>query len=131
MTTEKKYRFPKAIGACADLLYKLREDRKAAQKKVDEMEAEEKALKEYIINTLPKSEAGGVAGKIARVAIVTKTIPQVSDWDAFWKQFKKGRDEDLLQRRLNNAAVEARWEEGKQVNGVDRFNVVTVSINKV
>lgn len=127
----KTYKFPKTMGACADLVYQLREKRLAGQKLVDEVEAEEKALKEHIINNLPKSQTTGVAGKLARVTVVTKKVPQVNDWDAFWKGFDKKKDIDLLPRSLSKAAVEARWEAGKKIPGVEAFTAVTLSINKV
>lgn len=132
MATEKpKFKFPKAMGACADRLYELRQKRLEEQKKVDAIEAEEKALKEHIIQNLPKSEASGVAGKLARVTVVTKEIPQVEDWDAFYKYVKKTGNFDLMQRRLTDAAVKERWEAGKEIPGVKHFQAVSVSINKV
>lgn len=126
-----KYKFPKAMGACADLLYQLRQKRLEMQKEVDKIAAEEAALKEHIINTLPKSEASGVAGKVARVTVVTKEVPQVEDWDSFYKYVKRTGAFDLMQRRLTEAAVKERWEAGEEIPGVKHFQVVTVSINKV
>lgn len=129
--TKKKYVFPKTLGACADKLYELKAKRSAAQKVADAIEEEEKALKEHIINTLPKSEANGVAGKLCRVTVVIKEVPQVKDWDAFYKHVKKTGDFDLLQRRLSDAAVKLRWDAKKKVPGVDVFNAVSLSMNKV
>lgn len=103
----------------------------AEQKKVDEIAAEETALKNHIIENLPKSEASGVAGKLARVTVVTKQVPQVKDWDAFYKYVKKTGSFDLMQKRLTDAAIKERWEAGKEVPGVEHFNAVSVSINKV
>ncbi len=131
MATEVKYKFPKALGACADKLFELRNKRLAEQKKVDEIAAEETALKNHIIENLPKSEASGVAGKLARVTVVTKQIPQVKDWDAFYKYVKKTGSFDLMQKRLTDAAIKERWEAGKEIPGVEHFNAVSVSINKV
>jgi len=131
MATEIKYKFPKALGACADKLFELRNKRLAEQKKVDEIAAEETALKNHIIENLPKSEASGVAGKLARVTVVTKQVPQVKDWDAFYKYVKKTGSFDLMQKRLTDAAIKERWEAGKEVPGVEHFNAVSVSINKV
>jgi hypothetical protein len=131
MATEVKYKFPKALGACADQLFELRNKRLAEQKKVDEIAAEETALKNHIIENLPKSEASGVAGKLARVTVVTKQVPQVKDWDAFYKYVKKTGSFDLMQKRLTDAAIKERWEAGKEVPGVEHFNAVSVSINKV
>ena len=132
MTAEKpKFKFPKTMGACADRLYQLRQKRLEMQKEVDKIAAEEAALKEHIINTLPKSEASGVAGKLARVTVVTKEVPQVEDWDAFYKYVKKTGQFDLLQRRVSDGAIKERWEAGKEIPGIKHFQAVTVSINKV
>jgi hypothetical protein len=125
------FKFPKTLGACADHVYTLRQERLAAQKVVDALEEEEKALREHIINTLPKSEATGAAGKLARVTVITKEVPQVKDWDKFYAYVKKNNAWDLMQRRLSAAAVTERWEAGKEVAGVEPFKAVTLSINKV
>src|SRR5574337_1432668 len=114
MTT---YKFPKTLAACADRLYELREKRLAGQKLVDEVEAEEKALKAHLIEQLPKSEASGVAGRLCRVSVVTKQIPQVTDWTALYAHIKKTGSFDLLNRALNKRAVEERYAAGKTVAG--------------
>ena len=124
-------KFPKTIGACADKLYALRESRLQAQRVVDKIAEEEKELREYVINTLPKSEASGVAGKFARVSVVTKQVPQVKDWEKFYAYVKKNNAFDLMQRRLSDSAVQERWESRKTVPGVEPFTVVTLSVVKV
>ena len=126
-----KFKMPKALGACADRLFQVREQRLAIQKQVEQLAAEESAIKEHIINTLPKSEASGVAGRVARVSVVTKVVPQVKDWEAFHKYVKRTGSFELMQRRLADAAIKERWDAGKEVPGVEHFNAVTVSINKV
>ena len=130
-TTKTVYKFPKAMGACADLLYQLKAKRLAGQNLVDEVEAEEKALKAYIINNLPKSEASGVAGKVARVTVVTRDEPQIEDADKFRAYIIKTKRWDLMQNRLAPAAVKELWEAGKTVDGVKAFQIVTLSLNKV
>jgi hypothetical protein len=63
--------------------------------------------------------------------VVTKTIPRVADWDKLYAFVKKTGSFDLLQRRLTDSAIQERWEAGKSVPGVETFNAVSVSINKV
>lgn len=128
---KKAFKFPKSMGACADLLMQVRDNRLAAQKKVDEMEAEEKALKDWIINNLPKSESTGASGKIANVQVKTKEVPQVNDWDLFYKHIKKTGEFDLLSRAVSQSAIKERWENNKKVPGVITFNAVTLSLTKV
>ena len=65
----KAFKFPKALGECADLIYDLKERRLAAQHVAEAIEKEEKALKEHIIKNLPKSKAGGISGMRANVQI--------------------------------------------------------------
>lgn len=131
MAMEKKYKFPKALGACADRLYRLRQQRLEEQKRVDALAAEEQALKTYIIDTLPKSEASGVAGKYARVTVVLKTVAQVQDWAVLYAYISRTKSWDLLQRRVADIAVKARWDDDKNVPGVDKFTVVNLSVSKL
>lgn len=128
---EVVYKFPKGLGACADKLYQLKQKRLDAQKIVDAIAAEESAYKAHIIDNLPKSDASGIAGKLARVTVITKDVPQVTDWDAFYKYIVKTKDFSLLQRRVGDAAIKERWENKKEVPGVGHFNAVTISMNKV
>ena len=130
---KKTFKFPKSMALCADRYYTLRQKRLAMQKEVAEVEEEEKALKEHIIQNLPKSEATGAAGKLARVTIKPKLKPSVTDWPALMKYIRgqRGQADDLLQHRVSDAAVEARWEQNKTIPGIEKFDVITLSVNKV
>ncbi len=130
MAAKKTYKFPKPMGARADLIYALRAKRQVAQKIVDEIEAEEKALKELIINELPKSESRGVTGKVANVKVIIKDVPQVDDWDKFYEYVRKTKRTDLLQRRPAETAINEILDSGKTVPGVKMFKAVTLSITK-
>lgn len=132
MATEKKtFKMPKSLGLCADRLFQLKELRLEAQKIVESYEAEESQLKEHIIETLPQSDASGVAGKVARVTIEIKDVPQVANWDEFYKYIVKTKSFDMLQRRLTDTAIRARWEDGKTIPGVEHFKLKKISLNKV
>lgn len=125
------FKIPKTLGACADRLYALKDLKRDANAKVDAIDEEVKAIKAHIIETLPKSESTGVAGKNARVSVVTKEIAQVKDWEAFWAKFDKKKDTDMLSKSINQTAIQARWDAGKKVPGVEAFTTVSVSLNKV
>ena len=130
MPAKKPFTFPKSLGGCADRIYALRQQRLAAQKVVETIETEEKALKEHIINTLPKSEARGVSGKVANVKVVTKDVPQVEDWEAFYAFVRKSKRTDLLQRRPAEGAINEILNSGKTVPGVKISKAVSLSITK-
>ncbi len=124
-------KIPKNLGAVADLLYKTRAARLAKDKEVEELKEQEAALKEYIIANLPKSEASGIAGKLARVSVVNKAEYRVSDWAALYKYIKKNDAFALLQRRLSNEAVDEVIEEKKKLPGVESIDIPRVSLNKL
>lgn len=128
---KKTPKIPKAIGACADLLYNTKEARLKLKKEVDALEEFEKSLKKHIIDNLPKSKSTGVAGNVARVSVIKKPVPTVEDWAKLHKHIKRTGAFDLLQKRVAAKAVEERWEDGKKVPGVGVFEVVTVSLNKI
>lgn len=128
---KKVFKFPKNLAACADRMFELTQKRRAVKKEMEAIEEEEKAYKAHIIENLPKSQASGVAGKLCRVTAIVKEIPQLKDSEAFYKYVKSKNRFDLLQRRLSDAAIKEMWEDGKEVPGVEKFNAVTLSVNKL
>ena len=124
-------KLPKSLAACADLYSNIRDARLAKQKETDALEEQEKFVKDYLINNIPKSEATGVAGKIASVSIVRKKIAQVKNWDEYYKFILKTKDFSLLNRSANRKAIEERWEAGKTVPGTEAFDTVTLSLHKI
>jgi hypothetical protein len=113
------------------MLYRLREQRLAIEAQAEEVGKKEARVKEFIINNLPKQEATGARGKVAQVRIEKKDVPTAKDWAKIQAFIKKYDAFDLVQRRLNDTAVKARWAEGKKVPGVEKFSVVTVSCTKL
>lgn len=123
-------KYPKSMGACADLLYTLRTKRLDLDKLAAAAKEQEQVLIEHIINTMPKDDAGGV-GKTHMVRVVVKQKPQVKDWPAFYAYVKKTNGFDMLQKRLSEGAVQERLDDKKKLPGVEMFNAVTVSLTKV
>lgn len=123
-------KLPSLPAPCGDLLYQIRDTRHALQKFVELLEKRESSIKEFLINKLPKGKSSGVRGKIAYVEINTKAIPAVKDWPKLYAYIKKNDAFELLQKRVTESAVEERWENGTDVPGVEKFNVVKVSCTK-
>jgi hypothetical protein len=112
-------------------LYSTRQRRLLEQKTIKDYEERERMLKDHLISTLPKSESTGAAGRLARANIVVKAVPVVEDWGLLYRYIKRKNRFDLLQRRLNDAAVQEMWDNGETVPGVGSFNLTTVSVTKV
>jgi hypothetical protein len=124
-----KLKIPKSMGACADLLFDMKQERLAAEKYAEALKANETALSNHIIDNLPKGDQGAV-GRHHKVVVRTEQIPQVEDWEATYKYIKRTGAFDLLQRRLNTRAVLDRLEDGKAVPGTKMFTAVKLSLTK-
>lgn len=123
-------KIPDTLGACADLLYTLREERLDAQRIVDDIACYEAEVRNHLIEHLPKSDATGVSGRIATARIVVKQVPQVTDWSALHNYLLEQRRLDLLQKRLSESGIRELWDDGQIVPGVVSFGAVSVSLTK-
>lgn len=122
---------PKTDAQKADLLYATRELRLAKQRAIETLEKLENALREHFIENLPRSQASGIAGRVARVQIEIKPIPQVKDWDGCYAFVKKNNAFELLQRRLNEGAVKERLDGGQRLEFIEIYNAKKVSVTKL
>jgi hypothetical protein len=125
------FKIPAKLAAVADLLYTTRQRRLDLNKHVEAMKVQEAALKDHLIDNLPKSDSTGVAGKIARAQVNTEDSPATQDWDAFYKHLKKTGQFDLMNKAINRKAIKERWAAGKEVPGIGHFEQVKISLTKV
>lgn len=138
------FKAPKSLAVGADAYYTTKQSRLNLQKDVDTLEVQEQALKHWLIENLPKKDASGVAGKLARVAVVIKDIPKVSSWpevyssivDDYLRHLKKkdGQQDSafaLVNRAISAGTVKDLWKDGKTVKGVEVFHKADLSVNKV
>lgn len=126
-----KFKMPKSLAQCADLAYQLREARLKVSRDIAQIQEQEKLVKEYLIQNLPKSQASGVSGKVANAKIETDTVPTVTDKKKFLAYVKKTGDFDLITSSMNSKAVRDRWDNKKKVPGIGEFQVVKLSLTKV
>lgn len=122
--------FPKSMGTCADLLSDLRQERLAADKVAAALKEREEALKDYIIDNLPK-DSSGAFGKRYKVKVEQAEKPVVKDWNIYYAYISKNKAWDLLQKRVGEAALQARLDDGKKVPGIEMFHYAKVSLTKV
>lgn len=129
-----KLKIPKSMGACADLLFDIKQERLALEKIVEGMRANETVLTNHIIDNLPKGDTGA-CGKHHQAVVKLEDIPQVDTenggWEHVWAYIIKNKAFDLLQRRLNTKAVMERLEDDVKVPGIKMFRATKVSLTKV
>lgn len=131
MKKKTKVAWPKTLGACIDLLYKLKQERLAHQKEADAVRSTMAKLGDHLLETFSKDELRGGRGKIASCVVDRKEVPNIENPAKLFAHIKKTGDFDLLQRRLNDGAIKDRWERGKTVPGIGKFSVVKVRPHKL
>lgn len=122
---------PKTMGACIDLLYKWEQERAVIARQVKEMQAKERALTNHIFDTFSKDDLNGAAGKVAKISIIRKDVPTPKDWPKIYTYIAKNKAWELLQKRLSSTAVKERWNAGKSIPGIDKFQVLSLSTTKL
>ena len=130
---DKEKKIPATLGEAADQLYKLRQKRLEVEKQVAELKEQERLLREYLIENLPKQGADGIAGKLCRVNIVVKEIPIAEDWDAVHDYVRRNASKGgfaILQKRLNVSAVREILASGKTIPGVGVMETKDLSVTK-
>ena len=126
-----RLKIPKTEGAIVDRLYAVRAKRLLQQKVVDLLHEEEVALQNAIIELLPAKNLTGIVGKTAKAVVKTESIPQVKDWDLFYKYVHKNKAYDLLQKRLTIGAAKERQDDGVALPGVVNFINKKISLTKI
>lgn len=118
-------------GSLVDRYFIAREQRIAAQRQVDAMEKEEKALKAEIIKSMRAESLSAIGGQVATVELKTKKTAKVEDWNAAYLYIQQSGHFQLLQRRMSETAVREFWDAGMDVPGVVSFPVDDLSLHKL
>lgn len=102
--------------------------RLAQQKVVDALEVEEKKLKAKVIQAMIDAKQTSTGGQRYGANYSRKEKPTAGDWSKIYKWIAENDAFDLLQKRLTEKAVEARWEDGIEIPGVVKFPVDDVTM---
>lgn len=122
---------PKEIAKLADDWWTARKKRLVAKHKMDELEKLERALKSKLMDALKAASISSIGGKKVKAELKEKKRPAVGDWGKLYAHIKKTGDFDLLQKRLTDSAVEARWEDEIEIPGVYAMGVDELSYSEI
>jgi hypothetical protein len=121
---------PEQLSELVDKFYEARELRLEADRKAAVLKKAETEFKDQLIRELTAQKVTSLGGQLARVTLQQKQKPIVTGWADLYVFIKTHDAFDLLQRRLTETAVKARWEDGIVIPGVDVFPVTDLSVAK-
>ena len=126
-----KYKKAKTPATSADFLYLAsKEELKKARDVFNSIDKFLTKLEQWFIENMEQGQTG-VSGKVGRVEVKKKIIASAEDWDKFYSHIKKKGEFDLLNKAINQKAVGARWEAGKEIPGLMRFEKQVISLTGV
>jgi len=127
-----KARIAKATtyGQLADILYTVYHARLAEEKKAKPFKDLEILLKDMFIENVAGENGTGIIGKQGHIQINEKDVFVIEDRDLFRKYVNRTKGYDMTNQGINQAAIRARFEDGKVVKGVGTIKVKKCSIKR-
>lgn len=126
---------PKTLGTTADKLYELAESIKILKKRHDDemkkLRGRQRVLEAHATALLAKERTDTASGKVGIIERQTVVKPIVNDWGRLYRYIEEQSTFDMLQKRLNEAAIKERWADGIVVPGVERAMIFRLSVRKV
>lgn len=101
------------------------------KKKEDEvkvLEEQETKLKEELRLAAEKEGLTSGGGKKSKWTIAPDTVPQASNWDAFYQYIHDNKYYHLLQRRPAVKACQELWGQSTTIPGIDKFTKMKVNV---
>lgn len=111
-------------------VYAIREKRLKLQREVAKLEQEEKDILYDIQKEMKASGQTTYTAGDYVVELKEKEAPNVTDWPALLDYIRQTGEVDMLQKRVTDSAVKARWDAGVDLPGVTKVARITVTVTK-
>ncbi len=109
--------------------YALRKKRLSLQREADKLEQAEKDIAYELTKNLSQPKYTGQEG-VYTFKAERKMTALATNWEAILGFVKSTGQVDLLQKRLTESAVKARWDDGVVIPGVEPAFKYVVTITK-
>jgi len=120
----------KALDTMIDGIYDIRNEIRALNKQVDELKTQKEEMELKLIDMMDAVGTDQSRSSVATATISETVVPQVTDWDAFWKFIMRNKATYLVERRPAAVAFRETLEQrkGRAIPGVSSFTKRTVGI---
>jgi len=120
----------KALDTLIDDIFDIRNEIKALNKQVDELKAQKEGMELSLIEMMDAVGTDQSRSSVATATITETVVPQVTDWDAFWRYIMRNKATYLVERRAAAVAFRETLEQrkGRPIPGVSSFTKRSVGI---
>lgn len=116
------------IGQLTDKMHEVREAKRVLEEQVKIVEEEYRALELQLIEAADEQGMTKGDGKAANFTINESTVPQVTNWDEFYKFIQKNKYWHLLERRPSVTGCRELFETKGVIPGVEKFTKRRVNL---
>lgn len=109
------------IGEDGELLFTLRDRKRALEAEVKALEDQAKEVEERLLKSMDFAGVDKFSTSRGTLSISSSVVADVQDWEAFGAYVIKNKFLHLLQRRVSDPAYRELLESGKKVPGVLPF----------
>lgn len=117
-----------SIGAKIDALFALREKKRKHEEAIKELEHSMGALQQELIEQMSAENISASRGRKASVSLTTSVVPNVEDWDDFYKFIRRKNWFHLLERRPSVTGCRELFERRGLIPGVVPFTKTTLNL---
>ena len=107
-----------------------RETRLEQNRTLEILEKAEAHAKNEVITQMQHEGSTVFGASKGTVTLQKKIKPTATDWSKVWEYIFETKAQDLVQKRLGEAAIKARWEDGVKIPGVEEFIVFDLTVGK-
>lgn len=116
-----------------DAFKALRDMRLEEQRKVDELKKQETSLQHELLDYLNEHpEVNGVMGSTHKAVMKHSTVPIITDYAVFQQHLIDSGEWDLAtQLRPSAPAIRDRWDDKKEIPGIESIQETKLSVTKI
>lgn len=109
------------IGQLTDKMHTVREEKRELAEKIKALDEEYNALELQLIEIADEQGITKGDGKLANFTISESTVPQVENWDEFYRYIQKNKYWHLLERRPSITGCRELFDTKGAIPGVQKF----------
>jgi hypothetical protein len=121
----------KTIGELADEMFAVREKKKLAEELVKAIGEELALAEQALMEAADAQQTTAGKGKLASFTVGESVVPQVKDWDAFYKYIYKNKFAHLLERRPSVTGCRELFDTKGAIPGVEKFTKRKINLRGV
>ena len=121
---------PDSCGECVDMLEVVKEKKSGLDKQKKELDTYATMIKESLKKDMEKQGLTECAGTNMRVKFLTKTKYSLANKGLFCDYIIKTEYFELMTAAVNQSAIQERIDEGEDVPGLTKYDLVTASLTK-